>query len=63
MVAAMFEGPLSCFLFVLVGLIYLAFKLVQTACDDSTAGKAVRGLFRRWFGGKRSDRSRNGSQP
>ena len=52
MLATLFEGPFAALMFVLVGLVYLAFKIVQTACSDSTGGKVVRGLCRRWFGSK-----------
>jgi len=63
MLAEIFQGPLAAMLFLLVILIYLAFKLVQTSCSDSTVGKAVRGIFRRWFRSKQSDGPTGGQAP
>jgi hypothetical protein len=51
MVAELFAGTFAAFMFLLVLLVYLVFKFVQTACSDGTAGKIIREIVRRWFGG------------
>ena len=48
----LFEGPLSCLIFMALCLVFSCFKLLQAGCKDSTTGKAIRSALDWWLNGK-----------